>query len=146
MAHLQNVELSWRSELRTINTWKIPFRITSTLMNRRTRFKKSGQVHCCTTSSASSSDQQLDLKLHANGLYENKKALSGYLVSDTNWRVRKMMENEEEMRSVAEVQAEAFHEPVFLFDDLFFNFFKVIIIKNLEPVTGSSVKAHQAQV
>ncbi|XP_073138555.1 GCN5-related N-acetyltransferase 10, chloroplastic [Henckelia pumila] len=119
MAHLKNIELSWRiHELRTINN---PFRIT--------RFKKLGQVHCCTSSASSSDHQQLDLKVGA--LYENKKAVSGYLVSDSNWGVRRMMETEEEMRNVAKVQAEAFHEPVFLFDDLFFDFFKAEVYSGL---------------
>ncbi|XP_073059626.1 GCN5-related N-acetyltransferase 10, chloroplastic [Primulina eburnea] len=145
MAYLQNIEFSWRSELGWIkkhscmssitfvsDIWKIPIRITS-FTNQRTRFKKhgAGKGHCCAISSASSSDQQLDLKLRANGLYENEKSLSGYLVSDSNWRVRRMVETEEEMKNVAKVQAEAFHEPVFLFDDLFFDFFKAEVFSGL---------------
>lgn len=47
------------------------------------------------------------------------------LVCENGWRVRRMIEEQNEMRKVARVQAEAFHEPVFFMDDLFFQFFQV---------------------
>lgn len=47
------------------------------------------------------------------------------LVCENGWRVRQLVEQQNEMRKVARVQAEAFHEPVFFMDDLFFQFFEV---------------------
>lgn len=100
------------------------------LTNQRRSFeKKRGLIHCCTSSTSTSVDQQLntpaDYKLDSR-INEDEKLQFGYLARDVNWQVRRMLETEEEMREVANVQAEAFHEPVFLFDDLFFDFFKVI--------------------
>lgn len=48
-----------------------------------------------------------------------------YLVKEWGWRVRRMVKVGEEMRKVAQVQAEAFHTPVALLNDLFFDLFKV---------------------
>lgn len=50
---------------------------------------------------------------------------SKYLARESRWGVRRMVKVGEEMRKVAHVQAEAFHTPVALFNDLFFDFFKV---------------------
>lgn len=50
----------------------------------------------------------------------------GYLAREGEWGVRRMGRVGEEMRRVALVQAEAFHIPVALFNDFFFDFFKVI--------------------
>ncbi|XP_059281856.1 GCN5-related N-acetyltransferase 10, chloroplastic [Lycium ferocissimum] len=53
-------------------------------------------------------------------------------VNDENgWKVRRMIETEEEMRNVAFVQAEAFHEPVFMFNDMFFEFFQAEVLSGL---------------
>ncbi|KAL6606556.1 hypothetical protein ACP70R_042209 [Stipagrostis hirtigluma subsp. patula] len=49
-----------------------------------------------------------------------------YLVRESEWGVRRMGRVGEEMRRVALVQAEAFHVPVALFNDFFFDFFKVL--------------------
>jgi hypothetical protein len=48
-----------------------------------------------------------------------------YLTRTAGWGVRRMGRVGEEMRRVALVQAEAFHVPVALFNDIFFDFFKV---------------------
>ncbi|KAK6940332.1 hypothetical protein RJ641_029863, partial [Dillenia turbinata] len=57
----------------------------------------------------------------------------GYLVSDyAGWKVRRLGENDEaEIRSVAYVLAQAFHEPVLLFDDIFFRFFQAEVLSGL---------------
>ncbi|KAK3003166.1 hypothetical protein RJ639_019851 [Escallonia herrerae] len=47
------------------------------------------------------------------------------------WQVRRMIEKEAEMRKVAQVQAEAFHEPVIFFNDLFFQFFQAEVLSGL---------------
>lgn len=48
-----------------------------------------------------------------------------YLAMEAEWGVRRMGRIGEEMRRVAFVQAEAFHVPVALFNDFFFDFFKI---------------------
>lgn len=58
--------------------------------------------------------------------YKDNKLRLNYLARDDGkWDVRRIAKTEDEIREVAYVQAEAFHEPVFLFDDMFFEFFKV---------------------
>ncbi|KAK4774032.1 hypothetical protein SAY87_029051 [Trapa incisa] len=48
------------------------------------------------------------------------------LVKAYGWAVRRLDEaDDEEMRQVVRIQAEAFHEPTALFDDFFFQFFQV---------------------
>lgn len=60
------------------------------------------------------------------GLKLEGKQRGECLVNDNyGWKVRRMIETEQEMRKVAAVQAEAFHQPLFFFDDLFFEFFQV---------------------
>ncbi|KAI3464380.1 hypothetical protein Pfo_021043 [Paulownia fortunei] len=151
MAHLQynysiavkgsRQELYWRCEGikdyyigSTSISWKTPFYNVS-FTNQRRRLKKNrGLVNCCSSSTSTSADQQANLaaeKFEPNGIYENKKLQFGCLVSNVNWQVRRMVETEDEMRKVANVQAEAFHEPVFLFDDLFFEFFKAEVLSGL---------------
>lgn len=84
---------------------------------------------CCsvsnsTSSSASAEEQQVD-QLVINEKYDAMKGQFGNLWNEYGWQVRRMVEKEDEMRKVAQVQAEAFYEPVFFFTDLFFDFFKV---------------------
>lgn len=74
-------------------------------------------VHC----SATASDGEL-------GILQEGQGQNGYLARGSRWGVRRMERVGDEMRRVAEVQAEAFHEPVALFNDFFFEFFKVNII------------------
>ncbi|CAA2998840.1 Peptide alpha-N-acetyltransferase [Olea europaea subsp. europaea] len=94
-------------------------------------FKKNRRfVRCCTssTSSPSSSDQQAEFsarKLDLQGMYYES------LVRANNWQVRRMVETEEEMKKVAKVQAEAFHEPVILFNDMFLEFFQAEVLSGL---------------
>ncbi|KAK7812465.1 hypothetical protein CFP56_007699 [Quercus suber] len=54
----------------------------------------------------------------------------GYLVNEYGWKVRRLVENADEMRKAAQIQAEAFHVPLALFNDLFFDFF--------QPTTNAS--------
>jgi hypothetical protein len=60
----------------------------------------------------------------------------GYLVNECGWKVRRLVETADEMRMVAQVQAEAFHVPVALFNDFFFQFFQV------SPLFFSSLNLH----
>lgn len=56
---------------------------------------------------------------------DEKEEQFEYLASESGWKVRRLAENRDEMSEVAQIQAEAFHTPVALFDDVFFEFFKV---------------------
>lgn len=49
-----------------------------------------------------------------------------YLAREFGWKVRKLIEEEDDLRAVARIQAEAFHEPVLLFNHFFFQFFQVL--------------------
>lgn len=52
-----------------------------------------------------------------------------YMVSQNGWGVRRLKrDDEEEIRRVSLVQAEAFHIPLALFDDFFFMFFQVSLL------------------
>ncbi|KAM3683868.1 hypothetical protein ACJW31_12G181700 [Castanea mollissima] len=55
----------------------------------------------------------------------------GYLVNEYGWKVRRLVENADEMRKAAQVQAEAFHVPLALFNDLFFDFFQAEVLSGL---------------
>ncbi|OVA03654.1 GNAT domain [Macleaya cordata] len=55
----------------------------------------------------------------------------GYLLNESGWKVRRLVEEDEEMREVVQVQAEAFHVPMALFNDLFFEFFKAEVLSGL---------------
>ncbi|XP_012704213.1 uncharacterized protein LOC101771475 [Setaria italica] len=54
-----------------------------------------------------------------------------YLAREAGWGVRQMGRVGEEMRRVAQVQAKAFHVPVALFNDFFFDFFKAEVLSAL---------------
>lgn len=55
----------------------------------------------------------------------------GYLVNEYGWKVRRLVENADEMRKAAQIQAEAFHVPMALFNDLFFDFFQAEVLSGL---------------
>lgn len=92
-------------------------------------------VQCCsTTSTSGSSNKHVELL----GRVENDRADGGkgsengeqfeYLVSEFGWKARRLANEDDEMRKVASIQAEAFHTPLLFFDDLFFEFFKVTLL------------------
>lgn len=85
----------------------------------------------CSSSSTSSSelsffDEKVGVQ-NENGGAKLKEQFE-YLVCEFGWRVRRLIENADEMKMAAQVQAEAFHVPVALFDDMFFQFFKVLFL------------------
>ncbi|XP_028801609.1 uncharacterized protein LOC114756835 isoform X2 [Neltuma alba] len=53
------------------------------------------------------------------------------LVCENGWRVRRLVEKDEEIRNAANVQAEAFHVPVSLFNPVFFQFFQAEVLSGL---------------
>nr|GEY15579.1 ribonuclease H-like domain-containing protein [Tanacetum cinerariifolium] len=66
-----------------------------------------------------------------NGKYNDDKGQFGNLVQEYGWQVRKMDDEDNERRIVANIQAEAFYEPTFLFNDVFFQFFKAEVLSGL---------------
>lgn len=62
---------------------------------------------------------------------EEEEEEGRYLAREAWWGVRRMGRVGEEMRRVALVQAEAFHVPVALFNDFFFEFFKAEVLSAL---------------
>lgn len=101
--------------------------------------------HLCHCSSVSSSGQQLQEQVAdgggggsdvasgggGGGSDGDGKGQFGNLAKGYGWQVRRMVEKDEEMRSVANIQAEAFHEPVILFNDVFFQFFQAEVLAGL---------------
>ncbi|CAN8235389.1 unnamed protein product [Cochlearia groenlandica] len=75
-----------------------------------------------------------------------------YLVSQNGWGVRRLKrEDEDEMKRVSLVQAEAFHIPLALFDHFFFTFFQAEVLsallyklKNSPPDRYACLVAEQA--
>ncbi|KAL5704111.1 hypothetical protein ACHQM5_022584 [Ranunculus cassubicifolius] len=95
---------------------------------KRRRFmeKRRGMVPCCSTSSTETGvdlaeEEKTEIEV---GQFEN-------LVNEFGWRVRRLVAEKVEMRKVARVQAEAFHVPVALFNDLFLEFFKAEVLASL---------------
>ncbi|KAJ4832628.1 hypothetical protein Tsubulata_001357 [Turnera subulata] len=63
--------------------------------------------------------------------YEDKREDFEYLVEQFGWKVRRLAEDQHEIREVVKIQAEAFHTPMVLFDDMFFEFFKAEVLSGL---------------
>lgn len=91
-------------------------------------------VQCC-TSSSSSAAAKAGVELTGN-VEEDNNGRRGekeveqplYLASEYGWKVRRLEEDQPEITKVAQIQAEAFHQPMAFFDDLFFQFFQVSFI------------------
>lgn len=60
-----------------------------------------------------------------------EEIVDGYLVREYGWKVRRMVEEKNEMKKVAQIQAQAFHVPAFFFDDFFFHFFQADVLSGL---------------
>ena len=90
------------------------------------------KLQCCSSNSTSSSEQlyfaDQKVKLEIENDSENMRQKLDFVVCEYGWRIRRLIENADEIRMAAQVQAEAFHDPVALFNDLFFQFFKVLLL------------------
>ncbi|XP_024024187.1 uncharacterized protein LOC112092374 [Morus notabilis] len=80
--------------------------------------------------SSSSSTEEVSNFVEDNGR-SNYGDEFEYLASDFGWKVRRLGQIGDEMRSAARVQAEAFHEPFLLFNDFFFEFFQAEVLAGL---------------
>ncbi|KAK8951497.1 hypothetical protein KSP39_PZI004258 [Platanthera zijinensis] len=93
------------------------------------------------------------LKTRASTETDLSIATGDYLVEEFGWGVRRMAEVGDEMRNAAAVQAEAFHVPVALFNDLFLAFFRAEVlyaliykIRNSAPDRYACLVAESARV
>ncbi|WOH11650.1 hypothetical protein DCAR_0831140 [Daucus carota subsp. sativus] len=90
---------------------------------------------CCSVSystcSSAAAEEQVDQLVSSKPYDEARKEELGKLWDEYGWQVRRMVKKEDEMRRVAQVQAEAFYEPVFFLTDLFFDFFKAEVYQGL---------------
>nr|XP_043616970.1 uncharacterized protein LOC122588824 [Erigeron canadensis] len=102
------------------------------------------QQHCHCSSVSSSGQQLQELVVDDgsgggggdggggwDGKYEDDKGQFGNLAQEYGWQVRRMEEKDDEMRNVANIQAEAFYEPVIFFNDYFFKFFQAEVLSGL---------------
>ncbi|BAT91384.1 hypothetical protein LR48_Vigan08g215200 [Vigna angularis] len=94
-------------------------------------------LQCSTSTSTSTSSSQLpcvdqDVRLQIeNGSSGKLKQQFEYLACEYGWRVRRLFENADEIRKASEVQAEAFHVPVSIFNDVFLQFFQAEVLSGL---------------
>ncbi|KAI3757166.1 hypothetical protein L6452_04700 [Arctium lappa] len=89
------------------------------------------QPLCHCSSISSSHQQQLQEPMAQEDDDDEGEGQFGNLVEGYGWQVRKMVEKDDEMRSVANIQAQAFHQPLFLFNDVFFQFFQAEVLAGL---------------
>ncbi|KAL4342111.1 hypothetical protein GQ457_08G024620 [Hibiscus cannabinus] len=102
---------------------------------RTKRASGNGCVVRCSSSSSSSAKANVELSGKSddnnNGRWEQQQPQPLYLASENGWKVRRLEEAQHEIRQVSQIQAEAFHLPLPLFDDLFFYFFKAEVLAGL---------------
>ncbi|KVI07410.1 hypothetical protein Ccrd_014209 [Cynara cardunculus var. scolymus] len=119
-------QLPWSFNPNPPPTFNLFLSITNPRFSFVNKVNKSQQL--CHSSSLSSSDQQLQEPVvdddddDDDGDDDDSKGQFGNLVKEYGWQVRKMVEKDEEMRSVANIQAEAFHQPLIFFNDVFFQY------------------------
>ncbi|KAG5616968.1 hypothetical protein H5410_016792 [Solanum commersonii] len=95
--------------------------------------KRLQMPQCCSSSFPVSSTTTRELEvglINSEGKQRGENEV-GYFVNENGWKVRRMIETEQEMRNVAAVQAEAFYEPLLIFNDLFFQFFQAEVLSGL---------------
>ena len=103
-------------------------------VRRKSRGGGSGFVLQCSSTSSSQlrcADQNVSVRLQIENGSGKLKQQFEYLVCEYGWRVRRLVENADEISKAARIQAEAFHVPVALFNDLFFHFFQVFCFSSL---------------
>ncbi|XP_024970244.1 uncharacterized protein LOC112509493 [Cynara cardunculus var. scolymus] len=128
-------QLPWSFNPNPPPTFNLFLSITNPRFSFVNKVNKSQQL--CHSSSLSSSDQQLQEPVvdddddDDDGDDDDSKGQFGNLVKEYGWQVRKMVEKDEEMRSVANIQAEAFHQPLIFFNDVFFQFFQAEVLAGL---------------
>ncbi|CAJ2655338.1 unnamed protein product [Trifolium pratense] len=135
MAHLFSINLNASHKLVICSNLRY-YGIKTTPKNACYRVRRTwrgSMLQCCSTSSSSEqlyfADQKVKLEIENDS--ENMKQKIDFLVCEYGWRIRRLIMNAEEIKMAADVQAEAFHVPVALFNDLFFQFFKAEVLSGL---------------
>ncbi|XP_058097678.1 GCN5-related N-acetyltransferase 10, chloroplastic isoform X2 [Magnolia sinica] len=93
--------------------------------------KRRGSLVCRSSNSSSAGGVGVVGEEGEGGDSGDGEGQFGYLVSEYGWRVRRLVEEEDEMRRVAYVQAQAFHMPMAVFNDFFFEFFQAEVLAAL---------------
>lgn len=94
-----------------------------------TVFPKQNRGGCCCSCSCSTTEKSDLVVFGGNKVAAIERVVDGEkecLVSEYGWNVRRLVVEDSEIRRVSHLQAEAFHVPVLLFNDVFFEFFKVL--------------------
>ncbi|KAL5776310.1 hypothetical protein ACOSP7_009236 [Xanthoceras sorbifolium] len=151
----------------------------------RRKSRSASGVHCCSCSSTKEKEVEMGVFSKVENVRkssrsreiikeidddddekkeEEEEKLDWLVVSEEyGWQVRRLVVEDGEMRRVAFVQADAFHTPVLLFNDLFFEFFKAEVLSGLlyklknsppsryaclvaEPTTTSSTRESQGKL
>ncbi|KAE8677520.1 Acyl-CoA N-acyltransferases superfamily protein, putative isoform 2 [Hibiscus syriacus] len=137
LRHQSFISTSVRKHPRLHHQTNAPIKLPN---HGKKRAKGNGCLVQCSTSSYSSSMSSAKASVELsgkaeednNGRWEDKEEQQPlYLASENGWKVRRLEENQYETRKVAQIQAEAFHQPMPLFDDLFFRFFKAEVLAGL---------------
>lgn len=95
-------------------------------------------LQCCSTSPPSGNELEMvaddvhDVSTGSDGSHSRRgRHQVGFLSNEHGWQVRRLVETEDEMRRVAQIQAEAFYEPSIIFDSMFFAFFQAEVLSGL---------------
>lgn len=115
-------DVSWKCRGISINKYKDK---SKGIRNWRKRLQ---MPQCCSSSFpvSSTTSRGLEVGLINSEGKQRGDCEVGCFVNENGWKVRRMIETEQEMRNVAAVQAQAFYEPLLIFNDLFFQFFQVL--------------------
>ncbi|GMH00355.1 hypothetical protein Nepgr_002194 [Nepenthes gracilis] len=119
-----------KQQNRRERNWKIPGRYNS----KQSRVASATAQRCRSTTKSSTTHRDSG----AIDDFEMSRGSSGdvdgeirCLVSAHGWKVRRMVEEDREIRKVSQIQAEAFHVKTSLFNDLFFQFFQAEVLSGL---------------
>ncbi|CAK8575316.1 unnamed protein product [Lathyrus sativus] len=102
---------------------------------RRGKTWSGSMLQCYSTGSSEESsyfgDQRVKFEIENENGGESLKQKFEILACEYGWRIRRLTVNADEIKMAAQVQAEAFHVPMALFNDLFFQFFKAEVLSGL---------------
>lgn len=126
---------SFHTTLKKDVSWKCRGLEAVSINRRICNWRKRLQKPQCSSSSfpvSSTTARELDqVGLKSEGKQRGKYEVECFVNEKNGWKVRRMIETEQEMKKVAAVQAEAFHEPLLFFNDLFFEFFQAEVLSGL---------------
>ncbi|KAE9620152.1 hypothetical protein Lal_00019305 [Lupinus albus] len=71
------------------------------------------------------------LVVQCNSSNSSQLSSGKHLVCEYGWRVRRLADNSDEIKKAAQLQAQAFHVPLSLFNHFFFQFFQAEVLSGL---------------